>query len=360
VRLAWARRSSSSSSRCSDFWQAEAADGGLRDGLCCPGWLYRWPWFFPRFLLYAQAALLALAGAGLAALSLLISRHINVRARVWALTGGALLAALFAPLLLMIYAAPPRFEEDLAWPELFSSIRPFVREGDLVIARMTWQPGYMYAYLKTQPLPDWVMGFFDDSDIDEELGPLLDNYDRIWQIDYDVDPFRPPVDSIRWMLGKAALAYTNQIGPATASLLIDDELLHSRQTPPVIADFENGVHVRWNPVSYTISPGDVVGASLTWWTDAPLDARLVRYLHLVGPAGRLVTQVDREPVMGYSMTFDWAPDEDVIDPVALLAPPDLAPGEYELRVGLYDRDTIERVPLAYGTDHIVVGHVNVR
>jgi hypothetical protein len=320
----------------------------------------RFPWFFPRFLLYAQPALLALAGAGLAALTLFAARRLPPRSRAWPLTAGVLLAALFTPLLLASYAAPPRYEEDAAWPEMFEAIQPFVREDDLMIARMPWQPGYMYAYLEKESWPDWVMGYFDVSDIDEELGPLLGSYDRLWQIDYGVNPFRPPVDSIRWMLGKAALAYTGQFGPATASLLIDDEFLRSQEMPAEVADFENDVHLRWNPVTYTISPGDAVGVSLSWWTEAPLDTRLVRYLHLVSPDGRLLAQVDREPAMGYSMTYDWAPGEEIADPVALLAPLDLMPGEYELRVGLYDRDTLERVLLSGGADNVVVGHVKIR
>jgi hypothetical protein len=64
--------------------------------------------------------------------------------------------------------------------------------------------------------------------------------------------------------------------------------------------------------------------------------------------------------MGYSMTYDWAPGEEIADPVALLAPLDLMPGEYELRVGLYDRDTLERVLLSGGADNVVVGHVKIR
>jgi hypothetical protein len=321
---------------------------------------FRFPWFFPRFLLYSQVALLALAGAGLATISLLVTRRAPARSWAWTLTAGALLAALFAPLLLMIYSAPPRNEEDVAWPELFSSIEPYVREGDLVIVRMSWQPGYMYAYWDEDTWTDWVLGFFDEASIGEELGPLLARYDRLWQIDYGVDPFRPPVDSIRWMLGKTALAYKGEFGPATVSLLIDREQLRSQGTAARVADFENGVHLRWNPVTATISPGDAVGASLTWWTDTSLDTRLVRYLHLMAPDGRLVAQVDRRPVMGTSLTYEWAPGEEIVDPAALLAPLELEPGVYELWAGIYDRDTVERVLLSSGEDHAVVGRVNVR
>ena len=105
--------------------------------------------------------------------------------------------------------------------------------------------------------------------------------------------------------------------------------------------------------------GDVVGLNVVWWTERALDVWLVRFLHVIGSDGALVAQVDREPVMGASLSYDWAPWQMVDDPIALALPSDLAPGRYTLRVGLYDRDTLERIRLTEGDEFLVVGEIIV-
>ena len=319
----------------------------------------RFPWFFPRFLLFAQPALMALAGAGLAFLTL----RRQGKAPSWQRRAGTLTVALLpvvltTPLLRAHYAAPARFEEDEIWPVLLAEMRPFVRDDDLVIARLPWMPGYMDVYLPPAETPAWVLGFFDENDLDGQLAPLLRDYDRLWEIDYLVDPFNPPIDTIRWLRGRAALAYTQQSAPGTLSLLVDAESLGPDQPgPPVTGRFQNGIELRWTSGDYDTAPGEILGADLRWTTADALEPRLVRFLHLMTPDGRLAAQVDREPVMGYAPTYAWPPGQEIADPVALLLPPDLPPGDYELWVGLYDRDTLDRLPLTGGADHVVIGRV---
>jgi hypothetical protein len=272
-----------------------------------------------------------------------------------------LIIVLFLPLLQTIYTAPPRYEEDIAWPELFASMGSYLREDDVVITRMPWQPGYMAAYLPSDLLPNWILGFFDEQKLDEQLTPVLERYDRIWEIDYSVDPFQPPVDTVRWMQGRAALAHSSEFGPGTLSLFVDATALEDQQADSTqVSDFQNGVHVSWNPFIRDLSPGDFVGLNLTWWTDEALDTRMVRFLHLVDDQNQLIAQVDNEPVMGYSFSDEWEIGERIQDPVALLLPLDLPQGEYELWLGLYDRTTTGRIPLSQGDDHLVVGKVVVQ
>lgn len=58
----------------------------------------------------------------------------------------------------------------------------------------------------------------------------------------------------------------------------------------------------------------------------------------------LRAQHDGIPCDGTEPTWRWQPGEYILDEHVLTVPPDLPPGEYLLSVGLYDSDTLERLP----------------
>jgi hypothetical protein len=310
----------------------------------------RYPWFYPRFLLFAQPALYILVAAALL--------FLGQRGRpvvTWVLL--ILILLLHLPLLRTHYTAPPRFAEDTVWPELFATIRPYLQPGDGLIARYPWMPGYMLAYLPPESQPEWVLGFFDAGTMAGDLQQLLDKHGRIWQIDYQMPPWSPGNDSAQWLRGRAALAYWQAFEPGSATLFVRPE---GEERPGLAADFNNGVEVRWAPLDGRSRPGDSVALWLTWSTRRPLDSHLVRFLHLMRPDGSLAAQIDAEPAQGSSLSYEWPVGAPLSDPAALLLPDDLANGHYELWLGLYDRYTLERVLLTNGDDHLVVGRIEVR
>ncbi|MGB1286087.1 MAG: hypothetical protein ACPG7F_06105, partial [Aggregatilineales bacterium] len=63
---------------------------------------------------------------------------------------------------------------------------------------------------------------------------------------------------------------------------------------------------------------------------------------------------------GIALTTDWQPGEAVIDNHALPLPPDIAPGTYQLILGLYDlNDPSQRLLVGEG-DFLKLGEVVVR
>ncbi len=106
-------------------------------------------------------------------------------------------------------------------------------------------------------------------------------------------------------------------------------------------------------------PGDVVGVRLVWSADvAPARAYKV-FLHLLAPDGQLVAQRDGEPGGGSRPATGWAAGEVVIDNHGLLLPAGLPPGEYTLRVGLYDAfDPAARLAVA-GGDSLLLAVITV-
>ena len=66
---------------------------------------------------------------------------------------------------------------------------------------------------------------------------------------------------------------------------------------------------------------------------------------------QIVAQWDQQPLGGFFPTSQWRPGEIVPDEIVLPLPPDGS----EIRVGLYDPNTSQRLPLVGGnTDYVTI------
>ena len=95
-----------------------------------------------------------------------------------------------------------------------------------------------------------------------------------------------------------------------------------------------------------VAPGDSIELTLYWHPQGRLTQGLKVFTHLVGPDGRIVAQRDSIPVEGARPTTGWRPGEYIADRYRIAVPRDAATGRYELRVGLYDPTTGERLPVS--------------
>ena len=69
------------------------------------------------------------------------------------------------------------------------------------------------------------------------------------------------------------------------------------------------------------------------------------FRHLVGPDGRFYGQVDSVPQEWASPTSSWLPGEIILDDCEIEVAIDAPPGNYALEVGMYDPDTMQRLPV---------------
>jgi hypothetical protein len=90
--------------------------------------------------------------------------------------------------------------------------------------------------------------------------------------------------------------------------------------------------------------------TLFWQAQASPPADYTVFVHLVDPDGRLAAQADGPPAAGAYPTSLWDPGEIIVDSHPL---PDLPPGRYAIRVGLYRPETGERLPVAGWTEGAV-------
>ena len=132
---------------------------------------------------------------------------------------------------------------------------------------------------------------------------------------------------------------------------------HTFQVPalvqPLRASFGEAVELLGidTPSSVIVRPGQVVTVALAWTVFDSPSTDLARFVHVLGPDGRPVTQRAGAPCAGQESpqpdtacpAASWIPGEVLIDQVELVIPADLPPGRYPLATGWYDSATLKRV-----------------
>lgn len=82
---------------------------------------------------------------------------------------------------------------------------------------------------------------------------------------------------------------------------------------------------------------------LYWHALGRIDKDYTVFVHLTGPSGKPLAQNDHQPQGGHHPTSQWTAGEWVADGFNLELGTGLAPGSYELRIGLYDLKTMDRL-----------------
>ncbi|GAB4442251.1 MAG: hypothetical protein Fur0044_38670 [Anaerolineae bacterium] len=109
-----------------------------------------------------------------------------------------------------------------------------------------------------------------------------------------------------------------------------------------------------------LQPGATLPVLLRWTTDQPLPTDYTVFLHLLAADGRLVAQHDAFPTwLTPQPTSQWPLRQPVLDRHELKLPADLAPGNYTLQVGVYDVQTLQRLPLPDGSDVFILGQLQI-
>lgn len=102
-----------------------------------------------------------------------------------------------------------------------------------------------------------------------------------------------------------------------------------------------------------LRPGQTLDFRLHWQVLAPISENYVVFAHLLDAAGNLRAQQDSAPLQGRYPTAWWDAHEIVIDPHTIALPPDLAPGRYTLRLGLYQPESGQRLTLENSSQDFV-------
>jgi hypothetical protein len=89
----------------------------------------------------------------------------------------------------------------------------------------------------------------------------------------------------------------------------------------------------------TVKAGATVDVNLYWQALTAIKDDYTVFIHVVDADGNLVAQSDGQPQNGAYPTSIWDEGEIVPDRHTLVLPPDLAPGDYRVKIGLYQLAT---------------------
>ncbi|MCX6030487.1 MAG: glycosyltransferase family 39 protein [Chloroflexi bacterium] len=105
--------------------------------------------------------------------------------------------------------------------------------------------------------------------------------------------------------------------------------------------------------------GQVTQLQLLWQAERQLVRRYKVFLQLLDPREQVIAQRDSEPAGDSRPTDTWDAGEVIQDNHGLLIPLGTPPGTYRRIIGLYDRDTGERLKLSDGKDFISLPPITV-
>ena len=135
-----------------------------------------------------------------------------------------------------------------------------------------------------------------------------------------------------------------------------------RQLSPKNIQFGSKIHLtgyRLDPAG--VKPGEQLPILLRWQTTAPPATDYTVFIHLVNTNGNPIAQSDAYPTWLTPMpTSQWQPHRAYMDRHTLALPADLPAGQYLLQVGLYQAETLERLPLVDGRDALPLEQINIR
>ncbi|MBN1993510.1 MAG: glycosyltransferase family 39 protein [Anaerolineae bacterium] len=113
----------------------------------------------------------------------------------------------------------------------------------------------------------------------------------------------------------------------------------------VRVDFANQIRlVGFDDLPETISPGELLTVTLYWRALADLNTSYSVFLHLDAPNQQTFAAVDEDTPEDIP-TYNWPPGLYLRNPLSLKVPTDLPPIRYDVHVGLYNRETDERLSI---------------
>ena len=108
---------------------------------------------------------------------------------------------------------------------------------------------------------------------------------------------------------------------------------------------------------FTLAPTESGLTVTLFWRaiDSP-ETDYTTFVHVVDAGGEIVAQSDAQPLSGRYPTSIWSPGEMIVDQLAIEAIP---PGEYQIHVGWYQWDTLERLPIMSGEGAATDGRLSL-
>lgn len=149
------------------------------------------------------------------------------------------------------------------------------------------------------------------------------------------------------------LARTTQpIHPdSTAKIAAVEQLVESYSAlaikNPLEANFGGMIKLQGYDLNVaTVRPGATLKLTLFWQALTQIKENYTVFLHLRDSAGNTAAKFDFQPFDGSYPTRNWQPGQALNETRQWVIPAGFPPGQYQLILGLYNRETLERLPLS--------------
>ena len=112
----------------------------------------------------------------------------------------------------------------------------------------------------------------------------------------------------------------------------------------------------YEPGSQSLRPGEPLTLALYWQpvsgASQPKDATV--FVHLLDKDEVVLAGQDSQPCQGTCPASTWRPGEVIRDEHRLTLPADMPPGDYLIEIGMYDPQTLERLPVSGSGDRLLL------
>ncbi len=313
----------------------------------------RRPMYKPKFLLLAAPAYAVLQARGVAILTQGLA---TTTRRRWAadIVGAATALGLLtvsASSLHALYTDPQYFRDD--YQAIVAYIEATAGPEDAILINAPGQIETVDYYydgpLPVVPLP--MQRPIDTAVTERDLQGLTANRSRIYGIFWATDESDPDRFIETWLDQHTYKTLDGWYG--NVRLVVYSVPTAVPDAPETNTFFRLGDTIRLT--GYTVTPsavpsGEIVQLTLFWTCDGTIDERLKTFVHLLDERGNIIAQRDSEPAGGSRPTTSWQPGDSIVDPYGLFVLPGTPPGEYAIRVGLYDAATGARLPVTSGDE----------
>ncbi len=123
---------------------------------------------------------------------------------------------------------------------------------------------------------------------------------------------------------------------------------------PIGAIFESGIELVAGSVPDAPQPGTPLPLAFDWRVMEPANDSLLMFVHIIHNDGRLMAQWDAIPGNELFSAEGWEPGDVVRNQFALLLPPELPAGDYEVQVGIYSSITNLRYRLIEPEENVYI------
>ncbi len=118
-------------------------------------------------------------------------------------------------------------------------------------------------------------------------------------------------------------------------------------------EWQEGIQLARVAAPQTAKAGETIPVTLIWRADRPTAGNWKIFIHLADAMGTMQAQGDGYPQGGAALTPTWQAGEVIVDTHQISLPSDLPEGTYQLRIGFYNEETNERLPLSPGVDTFI-------